>query len=486
MAIAAAPPVDEITRGRGGFMRNAQGTPYVSDPTGATVKPKRKADPPRVKRVPYGAPSSRGKQIENTYNLQKWSERMVVTGLGRDLAAIVDCVAVAQLEPDSDEWRAAADRLVIRLKDAAQASIAADRGTHTHALSEDHDEERDWIARAEAGEDLGIDRDTQAALVDAWRRMLEREGLEILAVEASCVDDRWRLAGTLDRIARCTTSLRFVRHGGEIVEVPAGTVLVLDIKTGQRRTNLDGSAKYWHAYAVQIASYAQSVPYDTVTETRGVWPWEVSQEHALIAHLDVLGALEGKPVDELCQLVWVDLVAGREHGGETCALAKAWESRRDVFSIARAVEFASPEPDGSTGDAPTPAEGEHLIRDPLSIDSAGVEFAGIQPASDADTSAGIIGPPPPMVPALTPAEQHAQLATSPDEGPTADPAAIALLRTRYEQLGPNGKAWFRRGGEEAMQANVSFHMSRVKTVRRFELARGLTVLASTLDEETTP
>ena len=161
------------------------------------------------KRLPYGSPSGAGKQIENTYNLQKWSERRVVMGIGIDLALIADCAAVAQLDPESDEYKDAADRIVLRAKEAAQAGLAAERGTHGHALTEDHDEERDWIVRAEAGEILGLDVDVQRSLVQAWQDCVERNGLEILAVEASCVDDTWRLAGTLDRIVRLGSDLTF-------------------------------------------------------------------------------------------------------------------------------------------------------------------------------------------------------------------------------------------------------------------------------------
>ncbi len=40
MAIAADDPIrpDGIQRGRGGFLRNAADVPYVTDPSGATVK----------------------------------------------------------------------------------------------------------------------------------------------------------------------------------------------------------------------------------------------------------------------------------------------------------------------------------------------------------------------------------------------------------------------------------------------------------------
>lgn len=220
MAISAGPPEGTIQRGRGGFMRNAQGTPYITDPTGALVKSgDRKGQP---KRLPYGSPSGAGKQIENTYNLQKWSERRVVMGIGIDLALIADCAAVAQLDPESDEYKDAADRIVLRAKEAAQAGLAAERGTHGHALTEDHDEERDWIARAEAGEILGLDLDVQRSLVQAWQDCVERNGLEILAVEASCVDDTWRLAGDLGGDVACAGDVG--AFSGEDEQRPGGRV----------------------------------------------------------------------------------------------------------------------------------------------------------------------------------------------------------------------------------------------------------------------
>ena len=68
--------------------------------------------------------------------------------------------------------------------------------------------------------------------------------------------------------------------------------------------------------------------------------WPIDQTHATHpAHLDVLGAIDGKPS---CELVYVDLVAGREHGGATVVQAKAWESRRDVFSVAQLAAGSRP------------------------------------------------------------------------------------------------------------------------------------------------
>lgn len=443
MALATDTPAGQIAPGRGGFMRNALDVPYIACPTGAVVKSgPRKGQP---KRIPYGSPSSRGKLIENTFALTKFGERRIVAGIGIDLALIADCHAVAQLDPESAEFKDAADRIVLRAKDAAQASLAADRGTHSHSLSEDVDLNEDWLARAERGEVLGLDIEVQGSLVAAWRNMLELEGLEILAVEATCVDDAWRLAGTLDRIARTTRDLHFVHVDGRVTTIPAGTVLVLDVKTGKRRRRADGTVEYWHAYSIQIASYAQSVPYDTETEQRGEWPWPISQEHALIAHLDVLGAINGEPS---CELVYVDVAAGREDGGHTVVRARQWSERRDVFSVGRVDEPVTQ----TEADVP-PAEE--------------VRVTGADPAT-APVTAGIADRP------------------APDEGAAADPGAIEILKQRYLSLPKDIRVgWLRRLADEAIRGTNGRHRAPyvltgdagLHSIRRFELTRGLVLLA---------
>lgn len=206
MPIDLDDPRDTPTRTPGDFRRTKTGAPIVVDPSGALVKSgDRKGQP---KTLTYGRASSAGSLIEDTYNLQKWAERRVAQGL---------CVLNAQgprhdddllaLEVDSPEWKEAADKIVVRAKEAALASLAADRGTHVHALTEDHDAGAVWLTRAQAGEDLGIGVAAQAALVDAWKRMLDECGFEVLASEAKVVHDGWRLAGTLDRVVRLTRDL---------------------------------------------------------------------------------------------------------------------------------------------------------------------------------------------------------------------------------------------------------------------------------------
>jgi hypothetical protein len=467
-----------IQRGRGGFMRSAADTPYVSDPSGATMKHDgTKADlialcaergievpdkvtvaqlqellGPRPKRLAYGSPSNRGKQIENTTNLVKWGERRVVLGIGADPELVAMCAELVALDVDSDDYKTLADSIIIKAKEAAEVSLAADRGTLGHALSEDFDEGRDWLGRAESGELLGIPTDAQARLVQAWRDMLERSGLEILAVEASCVDDTWRLAGTLDRIARTTLPLRFALPGGEVREIPAGTVLVLDIKTGKKRTdNRSGAVLYWQGYAIQIASYAQAVPYDTEAEARGEWPWEIDQTHALIAHLDVLAAIDG---DATCELVYVDLVAGREHGGETVVQAKAWESRIDVFSIAE-----------------------------LDTDLSATPPVVAEPSTDVPAT---VEAPPEPIPVATPVvdrtpadEQHAvRSRPAPDEGDGVVDPTYEVLQRNYVALAPEARAWITALTEQATRGGVSFHSKGHRTQRRYEIIRALVHLAA--------
>jgi hypothetical protein len=467
MAIASSDP-SGVQRGRGGFMRGSNDVPYITDPDGGTVKTgPRKGQP---KRVPYGSPSNRGKQIENGTNLVKWGERRVVLGIAAAVTAqqhelIAQLAALTDLEVDSDDYKVAADAVILRAKETAGAFLAANVGTFVHALTEDHDEDRDWVQRAEAGELLGVPLEIQAQVVDAWKATIcEHFGLEQLAVEASCVDDRWRLAGTLDRIVRLTRDLEVTGFDGRRQFIPAGTVLVLDVKTSNKRADREGRPQWWNAYGIQIASYAQSVPYDTETETRGEWPWPIDQDHALIARPNVVEVLAGEADRIEWELIHVDLRSAREHGGECVSAAKAWEARKDLFSAAVAV-----------ADTPTVQIATDTVAPPTVVAEA--------PSAAEATPAAPAAP----APTLTPAEQHARLTEQPDEGGPISDADYNALRRHYEAL-PKAvlDACYTPVVEDAMRNRVSFHLSKARTVRRYEIARGLVVLAQhdTLDEDT--
>jgi hypothetical protein len=345
MAIAANTFDDDapVERQPGQLRRSKQGTPYVADPSGALVKSGERKG--LAKMLAYGRPSGFGKAVEDGYNLAKWSERQVALGIGLDYAdacaalaqsaLATACAALAGLDRETKEFREAADGVITEAKRIAKSGIAAERGTHAHAIAEDDDEGRDWVVRAEAGEVLDVSHAAQQLLVNAWRTMLAVNGLEILATEFIVVHDGYRMAGTADRLARLTRDLHFVLVTGEKVTLAAGTVVVLDIKSGKHRTDNSGVAQYWQAYAVQIATYAGGVLYDPDTDTRTPYPWPVDQRWGLIAHLDVLGAIAG---EGKCELILVDLEAGR-HAAELCLAAKAWERRQDVFSTQQIAQL---------------------------------------------------------------------------------------------------------------------------------------------------
>lgn len=458
---------------------------------------------PKPKKVQYGRPSGLGKQIENTTNLQKWAERAVALGLFLDPSSFAEIEALDDEHHNLDdaETRELLDTIVVQAKNRAQAGIAAERGTHAHELTEDYDTETDIVARITRGEQLGLPSDVQHALVAAWEKALQHFGFEILAVEALCVDDLWRQAGTLDRIVRLTQALRFVVPTGEIVELPAGWVGILDIKTGRLRLDDHGFVSYWLAYAVQCASYAQSVPYDPDTDTRGEWPFEIDQRWAIIAHLDMLAALDGEAV---CRLVLVDLEAGR-HAGALCVAGREWEKRTDVFSIVtddNAVRIAVTPSAGEVVDL-SPAEPIAAPSVPPDVEQpAGgsppelpAEIAPEESSKNGRRAGVTVTPPqrdrpaeaPPASPVQSSAPgdgaaarrraQNNQIATAGREGAAADDRAVAMLQERFAKLPADAKAWVGSLVTEGKEAGAPWNPGGLHSTRRLSLGRAVLRLA---------
>mgnify|MGYP003652397471 CR=1 FL=1 len=104
------------------------------------------------------------------------------------------------------------------------------------------------------------------------------------------------------------------------------------------------------------------------------------------------------------------------------------------------------------------------------------------------TATVAVDPPLTAAVVLTPQEQHAavrQEVTDGDEGGQADAAAYILLEQRYMGLDPVGRKWISRIATEATQHGVGFHSSAAKTVRRFEILRGLVMLAAVEPDDET-
>ena len=241
---------------------------------------------------------------------------------------------------------------------------------------------------------------------------------------------------------------------------------------------------YWSDYAIQTYAYATAVPYDTATEARTAWPWEVSDRWALICHLDVKAAIDG---GARASLVLVDLAAGR-HGAELVAAVDAWEARTDIFTIDPDVIVVPVTT--TTHDKESDHEGDDQYqarkapgpdvavagaahddgRRTASDDGAGA-VAGVLVSGRGDGSA-----------APTRAEQLAALPHgTPDEGPDADPATIAAVEANYSELGADARKWIGELADQAANYNVPFSMAKSlglpQTVRRLAIIAGLVRLA---------
>lgn len=275
----------------------------------------------------YGRASGAANQIEDRYQIQRWGERRLL--LGASLLDPALLAEISKLDPDDESERKLLDSIAVTTKDLAGANLAARKGTHAHLLTEYLDRGEECpLALIADGLELGIDQRVADAVTEAWDRLCQRYRLKIVEVEPTVVDDGWRLTGHIDRIAMTTEPLHF--HGR--VTIPAEVMLILDIKTGRLRIGPDGGPLFWNGYSVQVASYAHSTRYvieeQGVNEYRQPWGFDISQRHALIAHIDIGNALE----EGVCTAsLWhLDVVAGLM-AGNLARAAKDWQRSTGLF-----------------------------------------------------------------------------------------------------------------------------------------------------------
>jgi hypothetical protein len=240
--------------------------------------------------VAYTRASTLGKAIEDTYHLSKWLQRSVAYGLSRrpDLIALVASIAT-----NEGEDRKPLDELCEKAHEAARGNQGANVGTAIHKLSE----------RVDAGEDLSYLPALLLEAIEAYRNWMRY--FEVLATETFVACDAVQTAGTFDRVVRSLVDLHF-RHPvrGNVV-IPAGTIMIVDLKTGKAE-----SAKYWGpTYGVQQAVYQGGDPYTPsgrITWEQLLGPGVVpSDEWAILLHIP-----SDSPQD--AGLVVVDLALGRE------------------------------------------------------------------------------------------------------------------------------------------------------------------------------
>lgn len=282
----------------------------------------------------YRRASKHGGRIEDEYGINQWGKRCVVYGMSRAHHLVVRAQAVRTLDQSSEDIAALQD-IADRADIIAAADAGAVTGTGLHKLSE----------RQDAGEDLSwLDPNTAKAL-EVYQYLMAP--FRVLATELFVILDELGAAGTLDRAVMLLVDLEWP----DGVVIPAGTILIIDIKTGKI-----SSAQYWASgYTVQQLVYATGTPYrpgvtllkdpkkrsvqniERIYDQPGdhgriSWdevgvPGGPSQRWALILHVPALDPTKAK---------WerVDLDVAR---GDAEASRAAWERAR----VKRADRFAT-------------------------------------------------------------------------------------------------------------------------------------------------
>lgn len=240
------------------------------DPEGLTVAQLKERLGPEPADEIYGRPSGFGDDLDDPWNLVKWKERQVALGIAMrpDLLDRMQGI-------DPEDERRTLDGIVAAAHDTAGSHMAADRGTFVHLLTEIVEERPSWsydsVNWPKPDPAFGLTTEMCGELMGGWDRLVIDNGLEVLATEATVVNDSRRLAGTLDRLCRTTKPLTFTYKNDDTVTVPAGTVLVVDIKTSDLRDKGDGFPNYWLSYPTQVLAYAEARPYDPDSDERGEW-----------------------------------------------------------------------------------------------------------------------------------------------------------------------------------------------------------------------
>lgn len=281
-------------------------TPFVLNPNG--------------KRVRYSRSSNAGKILDDDSNLTDWKLRTVVAGAAQR-PELMASASVLDVDSDKQALRDIAEQCLVAGKGQRRAII----GNAVHAMFDHVDRNDLWDPPPQF-------RD----LVDAYVATLEIWGLVPVGIEIHCINDEFRLAGTLDRHYRTTKIL--VAPDGQVI--PIGSIIVGDTKTGKELEYASGS------YCTQLAAYVDSVEYDVATDERKPWDQAPCSDWALIIH-----ANSG---DIRVDVYWVDIRAGRI-GLELARQVKAWRQRSDLLILGerfRVVDGPSEPP--SAGVDPIP------------------------------------------------------------------------------------------------------------------------------------
>lgn len=235
---------ETLTKPKEQIERDRFGRPMIVPPGGG-------------KKVAYRRVTTFIDVLDDRFALELWKQRQVAHGM----AMRPDLVLKAA---SANGDKKLLNEVVKDASEAAGSSQAATTGTALHAITEQHDRGEDPLVPPSAQPDL-----------DAYKAKTAH--LAMRFIEVFVVHDDLCVGGTFDRI----------------VQLPDGTLVVADIKTG----SIDwGAGKI----AMQLALYSRSRLYDMRSGVRT--PLEVDTTRGLVIHLPA-GAGQ-------CELKWADLDIG--------------------------------------------------------------------------------------------------------------------------------------------------------------------------------
>lgn len=270
--------------------------------------------PDGSKEVGYRRSSSYGAPLEDSTGLEKWKLRQVARGVARRSDLML---AVTRAEVDLDGSEQAAkdakkelDALAEKAMDVVESGAKASIGTSLHHVFE----------KLDLGQDPGHVPDPWRPDVEAYR--LLTQGFRVLSTERFVVQDDHRVAGTLDRAVEALFPTPVTdKHGNVITVIPAGDVLIGDVKTSQ---TMDFAGC---KFGVQCWSYATATPYDPIQKLRIPWGHTPPRmDWAVIFHV---GSGTGQ-----ASLHWVNLIEAAEAAEEVRRVYE-WRNKRGKSLITK-------------------------------------------------------------------------------------------------------------------------------------------------------
>ena len=269
--------------------RRANGAPMIVDKDGKNQR--------------FSRPSGWGKTLDDENALVNWKIDTAAKGVAQDPSLQAEWVAC------KDDDRQTKAQLREKAIQAGRGNQASDTGTALHAMSERWEDPDD---------DFDPPTKYRTAL-ESYSAEMERIGIVSELMEYTVANIEYRAAGTCDRLYRLTRDL--VAPNGAFL--PAGTLLIGDLKTGKK---LDFSLPGYH---VQMAIYALGEFYNVETDEFMPTP-EINPDWGLLVHMPAEGEDAGT-----CKILWCDLQVGN-YGAWLVQEIKDWRRKW------KSGEYASP------------------------------------------------------------------------------------------------------------------------------------------------